>query len=125
MISPLCARDPVSAITKQCRISVAVMPLLVDPPLDPVKAGAHGGEYTDSTCRGGLPKPYGQALATFFFGGVVVPVGDSVPDIVVVVVASSMPPGVPLLAWLKDENTDCCLSGGASGENALLEVGWS
>ena len=45
--------------------------------------------------------------------------------VVVVVPVSTAPAGVPLLAWLNDEKTDCCLSGGASGEKALLEVGWS
>src|SRR6476659_5800924 len=28
----------------------------VEPPLSPVNAARHGGEYADSVCRGGLPK---------------------------------------------------------------------
>src|SRR4051794_17642342 len=38
-----------------------VTPGAVAPPLSPCHAPAHGAAYTDSTCRGGLPYPLGQA----------------------------------------------------------------
>src|SRR5689334_9934958 len=43
------------------RISDAVTPFHVDPPLSPVNAAAHGAEYSDSVCRIGFPKPRGHA----------------------------------------------------------------
>src|SRR5437763_1328019 len=103
-------------------MSVLLTPGVVAPPLSPLNAGAHGGAYTDSIWRGGLPNPYGQALATVLGGAVVGGVvSGPVP------LGFVTPPGVPLLACWNDENTDArlFLSGGASGENPLLVVGWS
>src|SRR3954454_14892048 len=121
-ISPSLLTVPVSSIRKQTLIESGLTPGAVAPPLLPVKAGAHGGAYTDSIWRAGLPKPYGQSRGSTFGGGVVV--------VVVVSTAAAcsggMPDAVPLPAARNDENTDdWFLSGGASGENALLVWGWS
>src|SRR4051812_48610175 len=98
-------------------------PAAVSPPLLPVNAGAHGGAYTDSIWRAGLPKPYGQSRGSSFGGG---------GGVVVVVVSTAascsggIPAAVPLpAAWNEENSDDWFLSGGASGEKALLVCGWS
>ena len=46
---------PVSDMRKQTLMLSAVTPFEVAPPLSPTKTVAHGGEYTDSIWRTGLP----------------------------------------------------------------------
>ncbi len=75
------------------RISVAVTPKLVAPPLSPTKAGAHVGEYTDSIWRAGVPKHGLRPGRLCFFDGAVVVVADSwLPPA----------PAVRLAAWRSD-----------------------
>src|SRR3954469_8267122 len=113
-ISPSLLTVPVSSIRKQTLIESGLTPGAVAPPLLPVKAGAQGGAYTDSICRAGLPKPYGQSRGSTLGGGVVVVV---VGAAAAAADSGGMPAEVPLPAARNDENTDdWFLSGGASGE---------
>src|SRR5436309_2800822 len=93
------------------RISSLDTPRHVAPPLSvPVHAATHGGEYSDSVVRGGVPK---HRLLRGFSGAVGSdgPTGPWSPS-------TGVPdPAVPLVPRLSCEMSTCWSSGGESGES--------
>src|SRR5438445_12622056 len=96
-------------------ISLHIRARQVAPPVIPVNAATHGGEYTDSICRGGFPQhaPLRGRTATRDPGNRVLcpPPAPAVS-----------PAPTPLVARPSAERIDSTsfLSGGASGENSAL-----
>src|SRR5438874_8186375 len=104
------------------RISSALTPLDVAPPLLPENGPAQGAEYSDSIWRGGLPTPWGQARGVNTVAGT----GGAVVGVVGAGVFVAPGPvgasaATPLLARCSDEMmADCLLSGGALGDSSAV-----